>query len=58
MFPMRVHGRLVHMGNSSFTAENDVKDAQFGDDLITARRSFVLMNVKTRKTEKLVGDIR
>ena len=58
VFPVRVHGRLVHVGNSSFTVENAVKDAQLGDNLITARRSFVLMKVKTGKAEKLVGHIR
>ena len=51
MFPMKLHSRLVHIGNSSFTVEDVLKDADKDDVLITVRGVFVIINRKTRRSE-------
>ena len=58
LFPMTVHTRLVHVGNSSFTFEGVTKDAEYGDDLITIKLVCVVINRATQRPEPMHVDIR
>ena len=48
----------MHVGNSSLSVENVVTDAEYGDVLVSARRSFALMDRATGRSEKFPESIR
>ena len=58
IFPTTLHSRLVHLGNSSFTVEDVLKDAEKDDVLIAVRGTFVIMNQKTRRSEPFKAQTR
>ena len=51
IFPMTLHTRLVHLGSSSFTVEDVLKDDEKDDVLITVIAMFIIMSQKTRRSE-------
>ena len=51
IFPMKLHTRLVHLGSSSFTVEDVLKDDEKDDVLITVIGMFIIMSQKTRRSE-------
>ena len=55
---MILRSRLVHVGSSSLASEMVVTDAEYGEVLVQARRSFALMSTVTGRSEKLPDEIR
>ena len=58
IFPMSLRTRYIHVGNSSFTVEETITDAENGDILLNIRRMIACMNASTGASERMTENFR
>ena len=58
IFPTIHRSRLVHVGKSSFTIENDVFEKELGEVLLRIKRSFAMMNISNGRSATIPENIR
>ena len=58
IFPTIHRSRLIHVGRSSFTIENNIFDKELGEGLLRIRRSFAMMNISNGRSAEIPENIR